>query len=200
MHQGSSTDAQLSPADVDHVGDVRERLLLAATRCLARDGAGRTSISSVAREAQVSRQTVYAYFDGRDVLVAEAIEHAARRASIRIIAEASRQATAADFVVEMVALAAEEFTANPAIAPMVDEMGSSVSRGRVLDDDALAMARAFLGPLLDYDASLAPRLDEIAETCVRFELSLFMHPSRRTSSPGKRRDYLRRTLVPALGL
>jgi AcrR family transcriptional regulator len=56
---------------VDNEQDARERLLNAAEICFERYGLRRTTIDDVAREAKVSRSTVYRYFDGRgDLIVA----------------------------------------------------------------------------------------------------------------------------------
>ena len=56
---------------LDNEDDARERLLNAAEACFERFGLRRTTIDDVAREAKVSRSTVYRYFDGRgDLIVA----------------------------------------------------------------------------------------------------------------------------------
>ena len=56
---------------VDNEDDARQRLVDAAERCFERLGLQRTTIDDVAREAKVSRSTVYRYFDGRgDLIVA----------------------------------------------------------------------------------------------------------------------------------
>jgi AcrR family transcriptional regulator len=56
---------------LDNEDDARERLLNAAEVCFERFGLRRTTIDDVAREAKVSRSTVYRYFDGRgDLIVA----------------------------------------------------------------------------------------------------------------------------------
>jgi AcrR family transcriptional regulator len=53
---------------------VRERILEAGYACTARHGLGRTTVEDVAREAGVSRATVYRYFPGgREQLVGEVI-------------------------------------------------------------------------------------------------------------------------------
>jgi AcrR family transcriptional regulator len=57
---------------------VRQRLIEAAYSCVARDGMAKTTIEDIAREAGVSRPTVYRYFPGgkdalfRDVVAWEA--------------------------------------------------------------------------------------------------------------------------------
>ncbi len=56
---------------MDNEQDARERLVDAAEICFERHGLRRTTIDDVAREAMVSRSTVYRYFDGRgDLIVA----------------------------------------------------------------------------------------------------------------------------------
>ncbi|BCP14272.1 TetR/AcrR family transcriptional regulator [Mycobacterium paraintracellulare] len=57
---------------VDDEDAARERLLDAAEECFNRLGASRTSIEDVARQAKVSRSTVYRYFEGRNELLAAA--------------------------------------------------------------------------------------------------------------------------------
>jgi AcrR family transcriptional regulator len=57
---------------VDDEDAARERLVDAAEECFSRFGASRTSIEDVARQAKVSRSTVYRYFEGRNELLAAA--------------------------------------------------------------------------------------------------------------------------------
>ena len=54
--------------------DVRERLLQATYDCVARWGLAKTTIEDAAREAGVSRATVYRYFPGgRDELLSAVV-------------------------------------------------------------------------------------------------------------------------------
>jgi AcrR family transcriptional regulator len=54
--------------------DPRERVLEAAYACIARYGMGKTTVEDVARQARVSRATVYRYFPGgRDQLLADVV-------------------------------------------------------------------------------------------------------------------------------
>ena len=57
---------------VDDEDAARERLLDAAEECFSKFGASKTSIEDVARQAKVSRSTVYRYFEGRNELLAAA--------------------------------------------------------------------------------------------------------------------------------
>lgn len=57
--------------------DVRTRVLAATVTCLGRYGIAKTTVDDAAREAKVSRATVYRYFpDGKEQLIAEGISWA----------------------------------------------------------------------------------------------------------------------------
>src|SRR6266550_2674688 len=65
----------------------RERILEATYACVARYGLGKTTVEDAAREARVSRATVYRYFPGgKDQLIAEVIAWEATRFFARLAA------------------------------------------------------------------------------------------------------------------
>ncbi|MGW0161872.1 TetR/AcrR family transcriptional regulator [Mycobacterium sp. NPDC003323] len=180
--------------------DPRAHIVEAASRCLVNFGLDRTSLSAIAREAGVSRQTIYKYFSSREEIVGDAIELAAAEASARIIRRARKQSTAAGFVVELCMSAVEEFRRNPAISPMLSALDNPDVRNRVLTPEVIARARIYLEPIIDYLPERGPHLDEMTETYLRFELSLLTIDSATSRSAQSMRDYLHRVLVPALGL
>lgn len=59
--------------------DPRSRIAEAAIRTLATHGLEHTSLTVIAREAQVSRQTVYAYFSTKEEIAEIALERAGHR-------------------------------------------------------------------------------------------------------------------------
>src|SRR5690242_11221865 len=67
--------------------DRRDQILEAANLCFTQLGTQRTSVQDVARMANVSRGTVYRYFEDRNVLIAAAIEFGAQK-FYRLVAEA----------------------------------------------------------------------------------------------------------------
>jgi AcrR family transcriptional regulator len=68
---------------------VRERILDATFACIARWGLAKTTVEDAAREARVSRATVYRYFPGgRDELVADAIRWEVDKFFLRLADEA----------------------------------------------------------------------------------------------------------------
>jgi AcrR family transcriptional regulator len=178
----------------------RDRIIAAASRCLAVSGLERTSISAIAREARVSRQTIYNHFDTKQEIVEEALRKAASNAAERIIAAAITNTSAAGFVVELCLSALHEYVRNPAISPVISVVQSDDARKRILAPHGLATARHFVEPILSYVPDREPDLDEMTETVLRFVLSLLTLESDITRSPDALRGYLHRALVPALGL
>jgi AcrR family transcriptional regulator len=180
--------------------DSRERIIAAASRIMARSGLERTSISAIAREARVSRQTLYNHFETKQEIIEQALETAASSAAERIIAAAQANTSAAGFIVELCLSCLDEYTRNPAISPVIPLLQGDDARQSVLAPHGLDVARHFVEPILSYVPDRAADLDEMTETLLRFVLSLLTLESDITRSPDALRRYLHRVLVPAMGL
>ena len=181
--------------------DAHDRILDAAAECIARAGYAGATISAVAKQAGLSRPTVYAHFRNREDLVSAALKRAAAVVVGRIVEQAGRATTAADFVVEATVAARVEFRTVPALAPIAFPERADFRLFRTsMSADQIAMARGFLAPLLEYEPELGEDLDEIAELVMRLLLSLVWIDSEMSTSEDRLRDYLHRRLVPALGL
>ncbi len=180
--------------------DPRSQIIEAAVRSLASHGLERISLTVIAREARVSRQTVYNYFSTKEEIVEIALERAVTDAGDRLVALARAAGTAGDFVVELCLSVVREFTANPAISPMITVLEQPDARRRLLAPEALAMARGYLEPVLEHRPDRAGDLDEMTETFLRFVVSLMTFEGPSGRSEDGLRGYLRRVLVPAMGL
>lgn len=76
-------------------GDLRADILAATYECIARHGMARTTVEDAARQAQVSRATVYRYFPGgKDQLLRDTVTWEAARFFDRL---AAATADASDF-------------------------------------------------------------------------------------------------------
>lgn len=182
--------------------DVHTRIVDAAIQRMAAAGYEGLSISSVARLSGLSRPTIYAHFGTLDQLVAEALEKAAVQVISRVIERAREEAaTAADYVVEVMVAARAEFRRSPALAPIAfPQHGTILFDGNAVGPGALELSRSFLLPLLEFQPELEPDLEEIAETCLRWLVSLVQFESARSRSDAKLRAYLHRHLIAGLGV
>src|SRR3954451_25330670 len=78
---------------------VRERILAATYACVARYGLAKTTVEDAAREAGLSRATVYRYFPGgKDQLIAEVIAWEAQRFFMRLAEAVAGAASFAELV------------------------------------------------------------------------------------------------------
>ena len=81
------------------VADAREKILEATYACIARYGIGKTTVEDAAREARVSRATVYRYFPGgKDQLIAEVIRWEVERFFLRLAEAVAGAATFAELL------------------------------------------------------------------------------------------------------
>ena len=176
----------------------RQQILNAAMICIMRLGPDRTNISSIAAQAGVSRPTVYAHFENLDELVHDAISTGTALLCQAIEANARNFETQEERIV-----AAFKHTLE--LAGQVDVLRTPMSFAlpdtdrNVLPDEGINAAREVLSHLLDNMPSDLAAANEIAETAVRFFLSLAAYKR----PPGLQDDiegYVRRVVLPALGL
>ena len=173
----------------------------AAVERLAAEGPEALTISAVAAGSGVSRPTIYAHFGTREQLLSAALERAAGQVVSQVVEQARGASTAAEYAVEVTVAARAEFRRHPAMAPVAfPQRDPILFGGGALGPGALAMARSFLGPLEELEPRLGPQLDEIAEVCTRWLLSVVLFDSERTSTDERLRAFLHRRMVPALGL
>ena len=85
---------------------IRERLLEAAYTCVARYGLAKTTMGDVAREARLSRATVYRYFPkGKEQVVRQVVAWEAGRFFDRLTRSVAHHTDLADLLTETLVLA-----------------------------------------------------------------------------------------------
>ena len=178
----------------------RERLLDAASRCIARDGLTATGIAAVADEAGVSRPTVYRYFKDRDALVDAALLRAGTAQLARMKAHIARFSTPEGKAVEAMLFVLREMPRDPVLrqawnAPLVE---ATIVRG-FTGPRALSLCCGALEGLSAAARWSDAKALEATETMLRFSLSLLLAPEPERGGRALR-AFLRRRLVPALGL
>ena len=174
----------------------REQLIDAAEACFARLGIERTTVDDVAREAGVSRATVYRYVRDRDDLVLAALEREAVRFGDRLVRTVGRTSSVGDAVVEGIVFAVREVGSDPGLGPLFGRgQGRSTASIPGAWDVLFRQARSVLAPLLD---GIDLPVDEVVEWVLRTVLSLLTVevPVERTED--ELRAHLRRFLPAAL--
>jgi AcrR family transcriptional regulator/DNA-binding XRE family transcriptional regulator len=171
-----------------------ERIVDAAVDCLIDVGWEKTTVSEVAARAGLSRPNVYSYFGSRDDLLFAVSSAAAQRISDRLMSVAAAGTNSgAEFVVESVVTVVMEYRRDPAASLL-----GLIRPGEVLAANAVEVSRVALLPLLTWEPQVADELDEIAETVMRFVVSLMVDDGSRCRTDGDLRAYLYRRLIPSL--
>ena len=141
-----STDRVTAQIEDQDEFDRRDQILEAANECFTQLGIQRTSVQDVARMANVSRGTVYRYFEDRNVLIDAAIEFGAQKFYQEVAAAMAKKSTLAEKVGAMAETHAKILlthrTRNRLMADDEERMRHMVSDG----DSAIPRTTAVLVP------------------------------------------------------
>lgn len=88
-----STSADAHPGDPESLVEptIRERIMAAGLAVAEANGLTRLSMGDVAKQAGVSRQTVYKYFSSKEALIAAVVEHEAATLIATVVTAAQAQ-------------------------------------------------------------------------------------------------------------
>jgi AcrR family transcriptional regulator len=186
--------------DPPHRTAARERLLEVAAVCVAREGIAGTGIAHVALEAGVSRPTVYRYFKDREELIRSVL----LQAGLRLANEVQEHIRAVPDPGEKI-VAATVFTLGAiqdnAVLRQVWKpalFDATVLQG-FTQPASITFTRVALAEIIDATGWDEDEAAESMEFMLRMILSLLATPEPRRTDE-ELRQFLRRRLVPALGL
>ena len=186
--------------DPPHRTAARERLLEVAALCVARDGITGTGIAHVALEAGVSRPTVYRYFKDREELIRSVL----LQAGLRLANEVQEHIRAFDGPGEKIVAAAlftlRAIRENPVLRQVWQPamFDANVLKG-FTQPASITFTRVALAEIIDATGWNEDEAAESMEFMLRMILSLLATPEPRRTED-ELREFLRRRLVPALGL
>jgi AcrR family transcriptional regulator len=186
--------------DPPHRTAARERLLEVAALCVARDGIAGTGIAHVALEAGVSRPTVYRYFKDREELIRSVL----LQAGLRLANEVQEHIRAFEGPGEKI-VAATLFTLraireNPVLRQVWQPttFDANVLQG-FTQPASITFTRVALAEIIEATGWDEEEAAESMEFMLRMIISLLATPEPRRTDD-ELREFLRRRLVPALGL
>jgi AcrR family transcriptional regulator len=161
--------------------DVRERLLQATYDCVARWGLAKTTIEDAAREAGVSRATVYRYFPGgRDELLSAVVGWEFSRFFLRLYEEVSDADTLEEVMERGLMFAHRALVEHEVLQRvLVTEPDILLPRLSTEADQTHTLVAAFLTPyLVRHGMAEGTDLDAAADFLARMVLSYISSPGR----------------------
>jgi AcrR family transcriptional regulator len=192
-----TTDTPVSSKD----NPTRQRIIDAALACLDRWGLEKTSLHDIAREAGVTRPTVYSYFANREEVIQAAMIHGGESFGHKLLAHVHRFVGHRERLLEAVLFAWKNMPQEPylklvkdaGLAHMINEQAITSIAGREI-------CRGLFQEILQNDPKYQKELDEITEVTTRFLLSLLLVEGAIKRNDKQMRAFLERRLMPALGM
>ncbi len=179
----------------------RERIIAGATRCIERTGVPGTTLSRVAEEVGITRQTVYRYFPSLADLLSAVAETGAADFIARMQAHLATVSTPVDAVIESIVFALQEIPRDPRIGLLLEADDKDLVGRGVTTSTAFDLgSRVLRGVPVDWEAIGVHEEDfeGLAELTMRLMVSFLQHPSVPPRSPDELRRFVRRWLQPAL--
>ncbi|MBE1577097.1 TetR/AcrR family transcriptional regulator [Amycolatopsis roodepoortensis] len=182
--------------------EARRRIVEAATACIDRVGLAKTSLSDVAAEAGVTRQTVYRYFPSlADILGAVALDRVEEFAR-RMERHLATFGDPAEVAVESVVFGVRAVPDEPYLGLLLKAGEADVFTVAVTSSQSFALgARILRNVPVDW-AEVGVTTDEdfegLAEMLMRLFLSFLQYPSTPPHTDERLRALVRRWIGPAL--
>jgi AcrR family transcriptional regulator len=174
--------SQVGPSQAGPMtGDVRERLLQATYDCVARWGLAKTTVEDAAREAGVSRSTVYRYFPGgREELIGAVVSWEFARFFLRLYEEVHDAETLEEVMERGLVFAHRALIEHEVLQRILQtEPEILLPRLTVESNETHRLVAAFLVPyLVRHGMAEGADLDASADFLARMVLSYIETPGR----------------------
>ncbi|TWP53615.1 TetR/AcrR family transcriptional regulator [Lentzea tibetensis] len=182
--------------------EARRRIVEAATACIDRSGLPRTSLSDVAAEAGVTRQTVYRYFPSlTDILSAVALARVEEFAE-RMERHLASFGSAAEVAVESVVFGVRTVPGEPHLGLLLQAGETDFFTTAVTSPESFSLgARILRNVPVDWAGAGVTTDDDLrglAEILMRLFISFLQHPSTPALTDDQLRALVRRWIGPAL--
>jgi AcrR family transcriptional regulator len=182
----------------------REQILDAALRCYAREGVIKTTVEHVAREAKVSRTTVYRYFKNRDEVLSAVVLHESMQILQAMQTQLAHIDDLVEFLVEGMVYCLIEAPKMPLYPYGFGEEGAVLtSRLSISSEEVLTLGIELIRPFYEMAQQRGVLRESVepvslVEWVVRLLLSYMVAPSPNIKSADDYRELFYRYLAPAL--
>lgn len=178
----------------------RARILEAARRCVDRSGVAKTTLSDVATDLGITRQTVYRYFPSLADLLQAVAEAGAEDFVARMRRHLVPSQAPSDVLVEAIVFCVQQLPREPSIGLLLQAEGDLFGRG-ITSPTGFTLGAEFLSSLaVDWRTSGLREADlpGLAELMLRLIGSFLQHPSSTSRSEEDLRVFLRRWVAGTL--
>ncbi len=181
--------------------DTRSSIVDAAIRCVERWGLHKVTLNDIAKEAGVSRPTVYSYFSNRDEIIQYALLQSAINFAQRLMVAIDQHESPQQRIIEAFIFTVKSIPVEPYLALVADAtMADLVNSSAMTAPEGVRLRREIFRHILQDSSIPEPELDEIIELVARLVLSFLTVKSSIIKTESDMRAFLNRRLLPVLGL
>lgn len=156
-------------------------------------------MSDIAKEAGVTRPTLYRYFKSKTSAFIAAIDGVALEFAHAVAKHVVRFDTVEERIIEMIVFVVKKFPRHKYLSLVLNPEASIVLGERAFSEERpRELSRIVIAPVVDLRPDLRPEAEEIAEVMSRLAISLILFPGRFKTSGEELRDFIRRRLLPGL--
>lgn len=179
----------------------RQKIIDAALVCLDRWGLEKTSLHDIAREAGVTRPTVYSYFANRDEVVQAAMIHGGQSFGLKLLEHINQFSKNRERLLEAVLFAYKNMPKEPYLKLVKDAgLANMINEQAITSPEGRDICRSLFQEILQNDPKYQKELDEITEVTTRFLLSLLLVEGAVKRNDKQMREFLEKRLLPATGV
>lgn len=194
-------------SDILYAGDyptveeiTRNRVLDAGIRCLDRYGYKKTTISLIAEESGITRQTVYNYFRNKDELLSQAFLREGVRLGVATANYIERFDSVQDKFVGAFLFIYEHFPQNPILMRVLEPASDFYYTAGMSSFSFAEFGELVLADVFQQNDYLRANADSICELWIRSVLSFLTMPGQKTKTRAELETFVRMRLVPGIGL
>ncbi len=179
--------------------EARQQLAKAALACVKKLGLERTSMSDIAKEAGVTRPTLYKYYKSKTDVFLTGMDYIGLEFAESIARHVSRFRSAEKQIIEGIIYIYKEFPQHEFLPLAFDPECNLILGSRAFSDEMTSeFMKIALKPVIDANPLLEIHADEVGEMISRIAISLILFPGRYKESDSKLRAFLKRRVVANL--
>ena len=179
--------------------EAKIRLCDAALECIKRASFDKTTMSDIAKQAGITRPTLYKHFKNKNEIFFAAIDAAALLFADSVVAHAKQFATFEERVIETIVFVVTGLPRHRHLSLVLNNDCAETLRKRAFYDEAtLVFSAMAAAPLIEVRLAIKGQGVEIAEIMARFAISIILFPGKFTSDYEGLRELIKKRILPGL--
>lgn len=185
--------------DLEPLNDTQIKILEGTKQCVLNWGQAKTSLNDIAKQAGVTRPTVYAYYKTKEEVIKQALLYSGYEFSRKLIESIQPYETPSERFLEAVLFAIEELPKEPYLRVITSaDLGDIMKNDALKNPKGVTICLEIFNQIFEGLSLESWELAEIIEVTVRMTLSLITIESPLRRSREELKAFLQRRLLPLI--